>query len=117
MTLIYHLAKQAAWAEAEAAGTYRGRPADRADGFLHFSTAAQIADSAAINRAGEADLILLAVPADGLGAALRWEPSRSGKLFPHLYGDLPLAQIAWARPLPLGPDGRHDFPPLDEAPS
>ncbi|MGE4220289.1 MAG: DUF952 domain-containing protein [Alphaproteobacteria bacterium] len=115
MTMIYHLAKQPAWAEAQADGVYRGRPADRADGFLHFSTAVQIADSAAIHRAGEPDLVLLAVPADGLGAALRWEPSRSGKLFPHLYGELPLAQIAWAKPLPLGTDGRHVFPPLDEA--
>ena len=113
MTMIYHLAKQAAWAEAQRRGVYRGAPADRADGFLHFSTAAQIVDSAAIHRTGEADLMLVATQAAALADDLRWEASRSGKLFPHLYGDLPLDRVAWAKPLPLGPDGRHMFPPLD----
>lgn len=113
MELIFHMARAADWRAARAAGTYAGTAADRADGFIHFSTAAQVRESAAKHRAGEAGLVLLACDPAALGAALRWEPARSGQLFPHLYGSIPLAAVVWARPLPLGPDGVHVFPPLD----
>ncbi len=113
MSLIYHLAKAAVWSAARHSGKpYTGSAEDTADGFLHFSTADQIVESAARHRAGERDLVLLAVETDGLGAALRWERSRGGAEFPHLYGALPVTAVRWAKPLPLGPDGRHDFPDL-----
>lgn len=112
--MIYHLAKQNEWNKAQSAGVYRGSDADRADGFLHFSTASQIAESARRHRAGEADLVLLMVEDSGLGDILVWETSRGGKLFPHLYGDLPLAAVTAATPLPLGPDGEHVFPAFPE---
>ena len=110
MALIYHLARAGAWAEAERAGLYRGTPEDRADGFIHFSTAAQVAERAAKHRKGEADLILVGADPEALGQALRWEPSRGGQLFPHLYGDMALEAVRLAVPLPLGPEGLHVFP-------
>ena len=109
-SLIYHLARRIDFDRAHAEGRYDGAHEDRADGFMHFSTADQVAESAARHRAGEPDLVLVAVDPDHLGAALRWEPARNGTLFPHLYGPLVLQAVAWARPLPLGPDGRHQFP-------
>jgi uncharacterized protein (DUF952 family) len=113
-SLIYTMVRAADWREAEALGAYRGSDDDRRDGFLHFSTAAQLRASAAKHRAGEADLVLVEVEAAALGAALRWEPAAGGKrpgLFPHLYGVLPLSAVRSAAPLPLGPDGTHRFPP------
>ena len=110
--MIYHLAKSDAWEAARISGIYTGREDDRADGFLHFSTAAQIVESARRHRAGEADLVLLHVDEERLGDALVWEPSRGGALFPHLYGELPLGCVEAATPLPLGPDGVHIFPDL-----
>ncbi len=86
---------------------------DAADGFLHFSSAEQIVESAARHRAGQDGLVLLAVDADRLGAALKWEQSRGGALFPHLYGGLPLEAVVRVDDLPRGPDGRHVFPDLD----
>jgi uncharacterized protein (DUF952 family) len=109
-TLIYHLARPADFDRARTLGRYDGAREDATDGFMHFSTAAQVVESAARHRAGEPDLILLAVDPDRLGDALRWEPARSGALFPHLYGPLPLDAIAWTRSLPIDPDGRHRFP-------
>jgi uncharacterized protein (DUF952 family) len=108
--LIYHLARKADFERAQADGRYGGAREDAADGFMHFSTGAQVIESAARHRAGEPDLVLLAVDPQRLGSALRWEPARDGALFPHLYGALPLAAVAWARPLPLDADGRHRFP-------
>jgi uncharacterized protein (DUF952 family) len=113
MPVIYHLARDAGWRDAERSGTYTGTAGDRADGFLHFSTAAQIVESAAKHRRGEMGIVLVAVDTDSLGDTLRWEPARGGALFPHLYGALPLVSVLWSRPLPLGDDGRHRFPPLD----
>jgi len=110
---IYHMCRRDEWRAAQAAGVYRGSSQDLADGVVHFSTAAQIAESAARHRAGQDDLVLLAVDPRRLGPALRWETSRGGQLFPHLYGDLPLDAVAAAEPLRLGADGRHVFPPLD----
>lgn len=107
---IYHLARQAEFTAAQTTGRYDGAREDRADGFMHFSTADQIRESAARHRAGETDLVLLAVSAACLGDALKWEAARGGQLFPHLYGSLPLACITRTAPLPLGPDGLHRFP-------
>ncbi len=112
MQLVYKICPHALWQDAERAGVFRGAPIDREHGFIHFSAAEQVVETAARHFAGEAGLVLVAVEAAALGAALRWEPSRGGALFPHLYGDLPLDAVRWVKPLPLGPDGRHRFPPL-----
>jgi uncharacterized protein (DUF952 family) len=111
--MIYHMCPAEAWAAAVAAGEYAGTEDDRRDGFIHFSTAAQIAESARRHRAGQPGLVLVAVAAARLGDRLRWESSRRGALFPHLYGPLDPAEAARVMPLPLGPDGEHRFPPLD----
>jgi uncharacterized protein (DUF952 family) len=110
--MIFHMCPAEAWAAALAAGRYIGTEDDRRDGFLHFSTAGQIAESARRHRAGQAGLVLVAVDPARLGDRLRWEPSRGGALFPHLYGPLYPAEAASVEPLPLGPDGDHIFPPL-----
>jgi uncharacterized protein (DUF952 family) len=112
-TIIYKVCAATLWREAEAAGVFAGAPVDLADGYIHFSTAEQVAETAARHFAGLADLILVAVNAEALGSALRCEPSRGGAMFPHLYGKLPLSAVRWVRPLPLGPDGRHVFPELE----
>ncbi len=108
--LIFHICRREEWAAARAAGCYGGSSQDRADGFIHFSDAAQVAASAAKHRAGQDGLVLLTVEAATLGDALKWEPSRGGALFPHLYGDLPLTAVRRIDDLPLGADGRHVFP-------
>ncbi len=111
-TTIYKICDAALWREAERERRFRGAAVDARDGFIHFSTAAQLAETAARHFAGAADLVLVAVDAGTLGPALKWEPSRGGTLFPHLYGALPLDAVLWVRPLPLGADGRHHFPEL-----
>lgn len=110
MPLVYKIAPRPLWRAAEDAGRFTGAPVDRADGFIHLSTAAQVAETAARHFSGEPDLLLVAVAADRLGDALRHEPSRGGALFPHLYGDLPLSAVAWVEAMPLGADGRHVLP-------
>ena len=112
MTLIFKICPRALWNAAERDGIFRGAPVDRADGFIHFSTAEQVRETAARHFADASDLVLVAVAAEQLGPALKWEPSRDGALFPHLYGELRLASAQWVKPLPLGADGRHEFPPL-----
>lgn len=112
--LIYHLARAEDWQAFGPAGTYVGGAHDRRDGFVHMSTKDQIVESAARHRAGEEGLLLLALMSDRLGDALRWEESRGGALFPHLYGAIPPDAVAWSAPLPVGPDGRHVFPPLTD---
>ena len=101
------------WDAAGARGEYAGSTQDVADGFIHFSTASQLPDSARRHRAGQRDLVLIAADPAALGVALRWEPSRSGALFPHLYGSLPISATTWVRELPLGADGVHILPPLE----
>ena len=110
--MIYHMCRADEWAAAVASRTYRGSSQDLADGFIHFSTAVQIVESARKHRAGQDGLLLLAVDADTLGDRVKWEPSRGGDLFPHLYGPLDPAESASVRPLPLGADGIHVFPEL-----
>jgi uncharacterized protein (DUF952 family) len=112
MPSIYKIVPTSLWREAEGKGVFDGAPVDLADGYIHFSTAAQVEETAAKHFAGQTDLLLVRVDADRLGGALTWEPSRGGALFPHLYGKLHLPDVADIDPLPLAPDGRHRFPPL-----
>ncbi|GAA6165931.1 DUF952 domain-containing protein [Pelagimonas sp. KU-00592-HH] len=107
--LIFKIFRAPEWAELRAAGETVGAPVDVADGFVHFSTAEQVAETAAKHFAGEDDLFLLGLEADDMGEDLKWEPSRGGALFPHLYRPLKLADVAWAQPLPLE-NGTHQFP-------
>ncbi len=111
--VIFKIAPRSLWAEAEHTGVFRGSPVDHADGFIHFSSTTQVAETANRHYAGQQDLLLVAVDGAALGDALRWETSRGGDLFPHLYGELPLDAVLWVKPLPLGPDGAHVFPPLE----
>ena len=112
MNTIYKICTASEWREAERAGVYRGSAADHQDGFIHFSTTEQAAETASKWFAGQHDLVLVAVDADALGDKLKWEPSRGGALFPHLYGTLPLSAVRWVKPLRLGLDG-HLFPELE----
>ena len=110
VALVFKIAPAALWRAAETKGRFDGAPVDVADGYIHFSTAAQVRETAKKHFRGQDDLLLVAVDAGALGPALRWEPSRGGALFPHLYEPLRLDAVRWVRPLPLGPDGRHVFP-------
>lgn len=112
MAIIYKICPAPLWRAAEQAGVFAGAPVDIADGFIHFSTAAQVADTAAKHFAGQHDLLLIAVDTTKLGGNLKWEPSRGGGLFPHLYAPLMLTAVIAVVPLPLGADGRHVFPSL-----
>ncbi len=107
--LIYKILRQTEWQAARAGGKLTGAPVDIADGFIHFSTAKQVRETAARHFSGETNLILLAIDPELLGTALQWEPSRGGDLFPHLYAVLPLDMIAGVYELPLGDDGVHKF--------
>lgn len=112
MTILYKICPAKLWREAERAGVFHGSEVDRRDNFIHFSTATQVVETAARHFAGQNDLLLIRVDAGTLGSALKWEPSRGGALFPHLYARLDLAAVISVEPLPLGPEGRHVFPPL-----
>lgn len=107
---IYKIAPASLWREAERAGRFEGAPVDLADGFIHFSTAAQVRETAAKHFRGQADLLLVAVDPAKLGEALVWEPSRGGALFPHLYAPLPLSAVLSVTPLPETAEGGHSFP-------
>ena len=110
MATIYKICAEALWRDAERKDVFHGAPVDLRDGFIHFSSATQVRATAAEYFAGLENLLLMSVDADALGEALRWEVSRGGALFPHLYAPLPLDAVAWVRPLPLGADNRHIFP-------
>jgi uncharacterized protein (DUF952 family) len=112
MPTIYKICTAPLWREAEAAGVLRGMPIDEKDGYIHFSAADQVAETLRLHFAGAEGLVLAAVDTTRLSGDLRWEPSRGGALFPHLYGALPLSAVLWAKPLALGPDGSHVLPPL-----
>ena len=109
MSLIYKLLDRTAWDAAMAEGVFKGSELDLADGFIHFSSAAQAAETARRYFSGRDDLVLVAVDTGPLGAALRWEPSRGGDLFPHLYAPLPVSAAIFSRALGLGPDGAPDL--------
>ena len=107
--LVYKLIDKDLWSDFEANRRFDGAPVDHADGFIHLSNAGQVEETARRHFSGQADLMILALDADRLGPQLVWEPSRNAALFPHLYRSLSLDDIVWAKPLPLGPDGTHDF--------
>ena len=111
---IYKICDSVLWREAERAGVFTGAPVDHADGYIHFSCADQAADTAARHFAGKNGLLLVAVDAAALGSALRYEPSRGGAVFPHLYGTLPLSAVRWVKPIRLDDDGRHVLPLLED---
>ena len=106
----YKIVPQDLWAEAEAAGVFGGAPIDLTDGYIHFSTGAKARGTAELYFKGQDDLLLVAVDGEKLGDALKYEPSRGGDLFPHLYGPLPFDAVLWKTPLPMREDGYHDFP-------
>jgi uncharacterized protein (DUF952 family) len=109
--MIYKICEAAQWAEAERVGEFRGSAVDLNDGYIHFSTAGQAPETALKHFARMRDLVLVAVAAEDLAGALKWEPSRGGALFPHLYGAMPMAVVRWMKPLPLDGNGTHVFPP------
>jgi len=107
---VFKLVDRPSWEAAAVSGAFDGSPADERDGFIHLSTAAQVRETAARHFAGQSDLVLVAVAAEGLGDALRWEPSRGGALFPHLYAPLPLGAVLSVAAVGLDATGRHVFP-------
>jgi uncharacterized protein (DUF952 family) len=109
MSLIYKIVPVALWRAAEALAEFDGAPVDQADGFIHFSTAAQVRETAAKHFADQRGLLLVSVEAERTGDALKWEPSRGGDLFPHLYGKLQLGDVLRVDALPVRDDGTHDF--------
>ena len=113
MTTIYKICEQKMWREAERDGVFFGSAVDYADGFIHFSTAAQAPGTAGKHFAGMTELVIVAVDAQALGPGLKWEPSRGGALFPHLYGAMPLTAVRWVKPIKMDDDGRHRLPILE----
>jgi uncharacterized protein (DUF952 family) len=111
-TTIYKITPASAWREAERQGVYRGSSDDLRDGFIHFSTASQVAETARKHYFGQTGLFLVAVDADALGDALRWEPSRNDELFPHLYSELDLGAVTAILDMRARSDGYHDIPEL-----
>lgn len=112
LTRIYKILKRAEWEAARSAGSFGGAAIDLADGYIHFSAADQARETARRHFAAQDDLLLLAVDAASLGTALRWEPSRDGALFPHLYAHLPTDLVVEVRAAPLGADGIPDLGPV-----
>lgn len=110
MPLIYKICPAALWSEAEAKGRFDGAPVDLADGYIHFSMGAQVAETAAKHFAGQDELLLIAIEDERLGPALRYETSRGGALFPHLYAPLDPKVVRWIAPMPLKTDGSHILP-------
>jgi uncharacterized protein (DUF952 family) len=112
MPTVYKICPAALWREAQSDGVFRGSEVDLRDGFIHFSSAQQAVETAAKHFASQPDLLLLYVDTAKLGDKLKWEPSRGGALFPHLYGTLALSAVTNVESLPLGVDGVHKFPVL-----
>ena len=106
---IYKIVSKSAWAEAEKAGVFKGAEIDLADGYIHFSSADQVVETASKHFAGRENLVLVAVISEHLGEQLKWEKSRNDELFPHLYGELEMSAIDSVNTLPLKPDGTHEF--------
>ncbi|HWA63820.1 MAG TPA: DUF952 domain-containing protein [Caulobacteraceae bacterium] len=109
MTRIYKILTRAEWDVAKARGAFEGSAVDLADGYIHFSAADQAMETARKHFAGQAGLVVLTLEAETLGPALKWEPSRGGALFPHLYAPLPVDRVVAERDAPLGPDGVPDL--------
>jgi uncharacterized protein (DUF952 family) len=109
MPFIYKIATAELWREAESRGLFTGAPIDLQDGFIHFSTAEQARETVALHFKGQDDLVIAAIETDKLPVPLAWEASRGGALFPHLFAALPIGAVVWVKPLPMKPDGSHDF--------
>lgn len=109
---IFKIATRSDWDAARAAGHLAGTPVDLADGYIHFSTPAQLAQTLERHYWGRSDLVLLTVDPDRIGVPLTWEPARDGDLFPHLYAPLPLTAVVAERPLDARPDGGFDLPEI-----
>jgi uncharacterized protein (DUF952 family) len=112
VSLIYKICPASAWREAEREGVYRGSRDDARDGFIHFSTVAQVEGTARKHYFGQTALFLVEVDVDALGTALRWERSRNDELFPHLYGALDLGAVRRVLTMHARADGTHDIPEL-----
>lgn len=110
MTTVYKIVAADLWRAAEDSGVFAGAGIDLKDGFIHLSTGAQARRTAQLYFGGQNNLVLVAADGARLGDALKYEPSRDGDLFPHLYGPLPSTSVLWVRQLPLGADGNHIFP-------
>jgi uncharacterized protein (DUF952 family) len=110
--LVFKIVDRRSWEALPPGAPFEGSPVDLADGFIHLSSAAQVAETAARHFAGRRGLLLVAVDPAALGGALRWEPSRHGEPFPHVYGPLPRAAVRWVAELPLDDGGVHVFPSL-----
>jgi uncharacterized protein (DUF952 family) len=108
--IIYKITPKDAWQSAKAKGVFEGAPIDLSDGYIHFSTADQARETAAKHFADQDDLLLVAIDAVALGDALKWEPSRGGALFPHLYAHLSMEHVLWEKPMPLDKNGVHQMP-------
>ncbi|HMJ12973.1 MAG TPA: DUF952 domain-containing protein [Polyangiaceae bacterium] len=108
--LVYKICPRTAWHEAEQDGAYRGSADDRRDGFIHLSTASQVPGTASKYFRGQTDLVLVAIDASAVSASLRYEPSRGGEWFPHLYADLPVTAVRWVKELSWDGDA-HVIPP------
>jgi uncharacterized protein (DUF952 family) len=106
---IYKILTAQQWASLQLEGVFRGSPVDLNDGYIHFSTGSQVAETAHKHFKGQSDLMLAVVDDASFGDALRYEPSRGGQLFPHLFGSLPLNMVERANPLPMDSDGFHSF--------
>jgi uncharacterized protein (DUF952 family) len=111
--IIYKIVPREIWQDARREGVFRGAAIDLQDGYIHFSTAAQALETARRHFAGAEGLLLVAVDTASLGEALRFEPSRGGDLFPHLYANLPFDAVLWEKPLPRGENGQHVFPEME----
>ncbi len=112
MTIIYKISPKQAWRDAQSAGVFSGAAIDVADGYIHFSAAHQVRETATKHFRGQSDLILAGIDAKALGDALKWELSRGGDLFPHLYGPLPMHAVVSLVDLPLDQDGVPVVPEL-----
>ena len=104
--MIYKVCSKSVWDEIRQLTSWYGSPHDHRDGFIHFSTASQLEGTVRRHYAGQTDLMLLAIDAESLGESLKWEPSRDGDLFPHLYGPLPISKVASAQELKTAKDGQ-----------
>ncbi len=107
---VYKIAPRELFEASRAAGKFLGAPIDLKDGYIHFSTATQLAETLRLHFAGQSDLVVFSVDAPALGAALRWEPSRGGQLFPHLYGELPMRAALQTAIVSVGADGSVALP-------
>ncbi len=114
MQLIYKIVPEELWRQSEANGVFEGAPVDLADGYIHFSTAVQVRETAGKHFKGQNGLLLAAFETQAFGDKLKWEPSRGGDLFPHLYATFAPSEARWVQPLPLDDSGHHVFPDLEQ---